>query len=241
MLLISCDQESKKRRALMQYCDSLVVLFDCAYSNWDLYKLKIIHSKLRESCDTCVDLSSINDRFKIVLDSTRALDDRIAKIKPRLRSKYNEFDQIAWIKHETSPKFVNKNGIYLYFGLKDKKPTILRFRIQYYADEWVFIDSYDFSIDGQVYTYYPIEVERDNDNTIWEWLDEPVNQESFKIIKAIINSKSAKVRFKGSQRFDSRVISQAEKNAMADIIDFYRYVHGDMDFDEHLFRFFGEH
>ena len=39
-------------------------------------------------------------------------------------------------------------------------PSNLRFRIQYYADDWLF-NKVQFSIDGKAYEYIPSDTERD--------------------------------------------------------------------------------
>lgn len=228
-LNINCNQQTPPPRNLVNKCDSLNTLFYQTFDYGDFVKLLQIYTQLNSnSCDTFPQFSSYDLKYKEALDSMRAIDDRAQIIKRRIRSKYNEFDQITWIDHQSNPKFVNRDGFYLYFGIANGEPQALRLKIQYYADDWLFVRSYDFLIDGKLYHYYPEIIERNNDSWVWEWMDEPLNWGSYNIVREIINSKSAKIRFNGERGNVTRTITKAEKMAMAEIIDYFRHLHGTM-------------
>jgi len=53
-----------------------------------------------------------------------------------------------------------------------------------------------------------------------------LTQETYSIIKAIINSKVAKIRFNGKQYYDDRIISQSEKKALQNVLLAYETLGG---------------
>lgn len=150
----------------------------------------------------------------------------INKALANLVSHYNEFSDATFYRDKSSPAYVNRNGFFLTFSNSGKKgtsiPSNIYLKIQYYADDWLFINSYQFSIDGNSYSLYPEKVERDNGDggMIWEWcsINLNYNKDAYDIVKAIINSKSAKIRFNGSQYYDDKIISSSEKIALKNVL-----------------------
>lgn len=137
-----------------------------------------------------------------------------------MTKKYDDIEEITWYQDKTSPKFANRNGVYLYFGDKKEAVPWLRFKIQYTADNWLFVENYIFKVDGSTYKYTPNEVKHDNGSgDIWEWSDENVNKEIYTIIQAIINSKSCKIRYEGDKYHKDRDISYTEKMAIKNVLN----------------------
>lgn len=62
-----------------------------------------------------------------------------------------------------------------------------------------------------------------------------MNSESFKVVRSIINSRSAKIRFNGEKGNVSRTITKTEKIAMAETIDYFRHLRGIMKIKESEF------
>ena len=145
---------------------------------------------------------------------------------------YNEFDDRTTYQDSTSPSTVDDNGIYLSIFAHDhkKKPAFISLKIRYYADEWLFIQSYSFSIDGQRYSFRPIQVFRDHDEKIWERSADVLDANIYRIVKAIIKSKTARIRFNGTQSSDDREITDEEKQAMKNVLDAYKELGGDFSF-----------
>ena len=139
----------------------------------------------------------------------------------KMSKKFDAFQDITWYQSPSSTKYRNANAFYLYFGVSNGLPANLRLVIQYYADDWLFIDSAKVNVDGVIYSVGNYigdnKWERDNDSEIWEWIDEPLTDRS--LIEAIINSKSAVIRFEGSQYYDTRTISSSQKRALRDVLD----------------------
>ena len=129
----------------------------------------------------------------------------VEQLLPFFTVKKDEFDPKAttWYTPRSAPKYINRNGIYCYFGTADGLPKVLRFVVQYRADNWLFIKKVQFSIDGSPYEFVPNNVERDNEGGyIWEWFDEPLLYSSKDIIRALSEAKSAKMKLIGDQYYD---------------------------------------
>lgn len=137
----------------------------------------------------------------------------------KMSKRFDAFQDITWYKSPTSTKYRNANAFYLYFGVSNGSPAGLRLVIQYYADDWLFINSAKVNVDGVIYSVESSEWERDNDSDIWEWIDVPLSDRS--LIQAIIKSKSAVIRFEGNQYYDTRTISPTQKRALRDVLDAY--------------------
>lgn len=105
--------------------------------------------------------------------------------------------------------------MFAYIGKEENTKPFLRLNIQYVADDWLFIEKFIFNVDGKTYTISSTkygEFKRDNGSgQIWEWLDRSVGASELKIIKAVANSKSTKVRFQGDKYYKDRTISSREK------------------------------
>lgn len=169
-----------------------------------------------EKKDALLDIAKKEKQFKEMLAS--------------LKSSYNKFNETSYYRDKTSPIYVNRNGFYLTFAV-DKGETVprnLQLNIQYYADDWLFIDNYQFYIDGETFRYSPDKVERDNGNggMIWEWSVENLNSNTKNIIEAIIKSKQAEIKFNGSQYYNTKIISNAEKKALNNVMTSYKEMGG---------------
>ncbi|MFP9114341.1 hypothetical protein ACLI1A_10390 [Flavobacterium sp. RHBU_3] len=135
---------------------------------------------------------------------------QISKLKQYFTFKKDEFDPDgkSWATPKSAPYYTNRNALYCYFNLTDSTASNLRFRLQYVADDWLFIDKVQFLIDGKPYEYTPCEVKRDNaDGDIWEWYDCGVGIMDWELINALSNAKSAKMKLIGHQYHDIRNIT----------------------------------
>ena len=137
----------------------------------------------------------------------------------KLSKRYDAFQEITWYNSASTTKYRNANAFYLYFGVSDGSPAGLRLVIQYYADDWLFIDSAKVNVDGTIFDIGGSNWERDNDSDIWEWIDEPLSDRS--MIESIIKSKSSVIRFEGSQYYGTRTISSVQKRALKEVLEAY--------------------
>jgi|GEM_PF-3275094 len=150
---------------------------------------------------------------------------RIKQLAGLFRTEKDEFDSGGriWHKHKYSPKFTNRNGVFLYFQTNDGKPSNLRFVIQYLANDWLFIRQVRFVIDGKPFPPYIADFKRDHSGgTIWEWSDgHLLNSVDMALVEALASSKSAKMKLVGSQYHKIKNISKREIQRMKDVLDYY--------------------
>lgn len=199
-------------------------------------KNALVASKVQAGQGNYIEAASILGQAKAVAGSTPALDkakasyEKTAKNQAKqlrtaavskMQSKKDSFSEITWYRDRSSPVYTNRNGFFLYFGAESGSKMILRLRIQYFDDDWLFIDSARINVDGEIYNLTGYEWERDNDSSIWEWIDEPLDDRE--MIEAIIKSKKAVIRFDGDQYYDTRTISQAQKTALKNVLRAFDY------------------
>ena len=157
------------------------------------------------------ELSSIKSALELKIRTERKA--ALAK----LRSRYDSFQDVTWYQSFSSPNYRNTNGFYLYFGMSDGEKLPLRLVVQYYDDDWLFIQRARVNVDGRVYELSASEWKRDNNSNIWEWSDERLGDRE--MIEKIIRSRSAVIRFDGRQYYDTRTISSTQKAAMKTVLD----------------------
>lgn len=151
---------------------------------------------------------------------------RVKELKPFFNFKKDEFENYTWVIPKNSPKYIDVNGIYCYFALNGTTASNLRLKIQYAADDWLFIQSYKFSIDGMTYDYTPDNIERDNDSSIWEWSDKRLDMYDQSLINALLMAKKAKIRFVGKQYHKDKTITQQQLLSIKRTVQLYRVMGG---------------
>jgi hypothetical protein len=137
-----------------------------------------------------------------------------------MRKKEDRLENVTWYRDKTSPEYSNRNGFFLYFGERLSQ-VWLRWRVQYRSDDWLFIQSFTVYVDGVPYEYRSVHFERDNDSEIWEWYDTSPSANDLAMIRAVIASKEAVVRFEGRQYRADRKISAEQKRALQRVLDAY--------------------
>lgn len=154
--------------------------------------------------------------------------EEIEKMKSRFKFKKDEFDPNGhtWVNHKSEPAFLNQNAVYCYFQETNNNASNLRFKLQYAADDWLFIEKCQFLIDGKAYEYYPSNAEKDNDSTIWEWFDESVNESNKDIVKALADAKEAKVKLIDRQHYDIMPISKKYLKSIHETVELYEAMGG---------------
>ena len=110
-------------------------------------------------------------------------------------------------------------------------PDIFRFVFQYYSDEWLFIRSMTFNIDGENYTIIPnMETDCGYGGMIWEWCDEyvgSIGNVSKEFIEKLANSESVKVKMNGRQYYDTRTMTKAQISSIKDAYEYYLALGGE--------------
>jgi hypothetical protein len=177
---------------------------------------------------TGVDSAELS-RLKLEKDSLAEIaEQRKEEAKRKLgnfRSKTDEFEGTTFYTDKRAPFYTNVNFVYPYIGEKNGNYW-LRFRMQYTSSKWLFINKAIFLVDGAKFELTG-RWERDNDTRIWEWSDIQAGSRELLLLNAIANSKSAKVRYIGSQYRDDRTITSKEKSVIKRTIDVYTALSSD--------------
>jgi hypothetical protein len=162
--------------------------------------------------------------------TTKIDSGKVKELEIHFRKRKDEFSNTnkTWYEPKTAPKYTNRNGIYCYFQTENGVPSNLRFRMQYYSDDWLFFSKVQFSIDGKAFDYIPNKTERDSGDGghIWEWFDESVSESDTELINALSNAKSAKMKLIGQQYFDIKTISKEQLISIKRTIDLYKAMGG---------------
>ena len=155
---------------------------------------------------------------------------KIKELTKYFRQKKDEFsnDNKIWYQPKSSPIYANANGIYCYFSTENGVPDNLRFRLQYYADDWLFFSTVQFSIDGKAYEFTPLKTETDSGDGgyIWEWFDESLSESDKDLIYALSNAKDAKMKLIGRQYYKVKTITQEQINSIKRTLDLYHSLGG---------------
>jgi len=185
--------------------------------------IRAVEAAKKSGKDLKTNLNKPNENQKIIEETPQ-----IKELKKKFKIKKDEFDEnnLVWYEPKTAPNFRNANGFYCYFGTKNGTPNVLRIVHQYSSDDWLFIHSYKFSIDGKAYSYTPSDMKTDNDNGIWEWSDEVVDSEIKEILNALINCKTAKIRLEGRQYYDTKTITTSQIKSIKETVELYQLMGG---------------
>lgn len=155
---------------------------------------------------------------------------KFANATRNMSKNYDDINEITWYRDKTSPRYTNYNGFFGYFGKPDTGSPYLRLRIQYAADDWLFIEKYIIKVDGVNYEIQEEkygEIESDNGGgKIWEWLDRGVSKNELEIMKAVSNGKKVKIRFVGRQYHSDKTITSAQKKALRNVINAFEAAGG---------------
>jgi hypothetical protein len=174
--------------------------------------------------------SMIEEESVVVEESISRIDSvKIKELKPYFREKKDEFRGVTWIEPKSRPKYTNMNGICTYFCVDENgKPGNLRFLIQYFAEDWLFINGYTFVIDGKRFTFSNPDVERDHNHNIWEWSDTSVSSDNevYQILSAIREAKEVKIRFHGRQYNKDKTLTQKDIKAITQPIEYFEALGG---------------
>jgi hypothetical protein len=159
-------------------------------------------------------------------EEERAKQARIAKNLSALKSLRVETDKFNGIKFYTdrsTPYYANYSTFHLYIGKSKDGDPYLRFKVRYSDDDWLFVESASINVDGDVRDLdVGSDWDRDNGSgDIWEWVDVNATPSHLSLIEDVIKSKSAVIRFFGSQYRDDRTITSSQKRALRNVLNAY--------------------
>lgn len=186
-------------------------------------KREIEITKLLAESKTTISNSEKTANSKVDSSKIKELSKHFLKIKDEFST-----DEKICYKPKSAPKYSNQNGVYCYFQTINNIPGNLRFSIQYYSDEWLFIEKLQFSIDGHSYEYIPNEIDRDSGKGghIWEWFDDSISNSDKTLIKALANAKNAKIKFVGRQYYETKTMTKNQIEEIRKTIELYNAMGG---------------
>lgn len=167
------------------------------------------------------------------LEKKRALDERIAaerdaRIKAAvaaLKRNHDAVENITWYRDKASPNYNNTKAFYLYFGEKAGSRW-LRLRVQYAADDWLFVNMVIVVADDQKFMIVQPGWERDHDSSIWEWLDYGAGAAEVEMARAVAKAKSVTIRFEGRQYRNDWTLPRAHREALTRVLQAYEALGG---------------
>lgn len=165
-----------------------------------------------------------------VVDSTeiKAKVAKVEKLKKAMRKEVDDMREVAFYYDASTTKYNDRNSLHAYIGEDKNGNHWLRLRIQYAADDWLFIQSYKIKSDSTFFEIVPTDrVNTDNSGgRIWETYDVSMTSDTYKMMKSVSESKEAKIRCNGKQYYDDRKITPAEKKAIRNVLELYDLLDG---------------
>ena len=141
----------------------------------------------------------------------------------KMRVTTDKFNGNKFYTDRSTPYYADNSKFYIYIGKAEGGDPYLRFEVRYSDDDWLFVESASVNIDGDVRELdVGSEWERDNGSgDIWEWVDVTATESHLSLIKDVIKSKSAVIRYFGSQYRNDRTITSAQKRALQNVLNAY--------------------
>lgn len=184
-----------------------------------------MRNTLKESVD-----NSKKEKIENFKQSAKIDSSKIKELTKYFVLKKDEFsnNNLVWYKPKSAPQYTNQNGLYCYFQTENGMPSNLRFKFQYYSDDWLFFSKIQFAIDGKAFEYIPSDTETDSGDGghIWEWFDQSLTQSDKDLISALANAKSAKMKIIGRQYHDTKEITQGQIISIKRTLDLFNALGG---------------
>lgn len=138
----------------------------------------------------------------------------------RLHKKEDKIEGITWYQHPNRPKYTNsRSTVFLYIGERDGRRPWLIMKIQYAARDWLFVERVEAWHDGVKETLFSGEFDRDNNTTIWEWVDVAPSPYQLQILRSLGSANEAILRFHGMQYRRDVTLSSGDKRALREMLD----------------------
>jgi hypothetical protein len=145
-----------------------------------------------------------------------------------LNKKTDKVSGVDFYEHPNEPRFLNsRSTVYLYIGQNHGSPRpYLRMKVQYTANTWLFVDSVTAYHDGISEPLVGGGFERDNNTSIWEWVDEAPDGYQVEVLRSLAGAREAILRYEGSQYRKDVTLSSGDKAALRDVLAAYDAMNG---------------
>lgn len=156
----------------------------------------------------------------VIEAQARAEEQRRATIVNRLIKTTAEFDGSSWYRHPSSPRYQdNSSYVTLYITESGTGQRFLEFFLNFTSRSgWLFVESAQINIDGEIVRLPHSQWQRANDTEIWEWTGYTNRPDMIDLARRIADSERSVVRFNGQQFYDDYVISSTEKSVISDML-----------------------
>ncbi len=158
----------------------------------------------------------------------RQISERRTELLALFVPERDEVRDLTWYTPSSAPKYVNDRcAIYPYLSKTDSGTVLLRLKVVYTGDNWLFLSGVIFDIDGQnnLLSYAQGDYYRDNAwGDVWEVIDKEANETDKNLLRSVANSEKTIIRFQGSLYHYDMTVSQAEKKAIQDTLELAEYL-----------------
>lgn len=139
----------------------------------------------------------------------------------RLIISSDRVEGITWFHHPNRPRYTNsRSTVYLYIGRRDEDSRAwLRMKVQYAASNWLFVENVVAWHDGIREPLVAGRFQRDNNQTIWEWMDVTPTERQIEILRSLADANEAILRFEGAQYRRDVTLSAGDKRALLEVLE----------------------
>jgi hypothetical protein len=138
-----------------------------------------------------------------------------------LNKRVDAIEGTTWFEDKADPVSHSPGGwsrFHAYIGLKDGPPW-LRVRVQYGGEDWLFCRSFIVVADGKRYDSGPVVFKRENfSETVREWYDTLVSEREMAMLRAVVASNEAVIRFHGETYVFDAAVSAAQKQSLQNVL-----------------------
>lgn len=195
----------------------------------DLLKARELIGEARSLVGPDDELASLRDTVQDAYDREIRLaqerqDRETRQTLQAMYVKEDDFENIKFIYDKATYSQYAGDKFLLYMAQRgDAKPS-LRLRFMMKADSWHFFERIKVNVDGTNYSFEPgyFDVKRDNYLDIWEWWDTSPTSYQLGMVRQIIDSDSARIRYiNGDNFYVERTITSSQKRALERVLDAY--------------------
>lgn len=152
------------------------------------------------------------ERKKIVENLTKGMDEERDKM-----------EGISFYSTKNMPAL--DSSVDAYISLPDARLPLLRMKATYFGDNWVFYDKIKIMADDAVVYERDFEhgqVHHDNSGgSVWETADYVAKAVDIAALKLVANSKTATIRFAGSEHRADHDVTEKERKSIRSVVDTY--------------------
>lgn len=146
----------------------------------------------------------------------------------------DEMRNLTFYQSALSSDRIDINSFYPYISKHDDGDYTIFLRYQYSSSDWLFIEEFNVSVDGEVYTisapnYDDIDREVLGSGYIVEWYDDVVALNDIQMLINIANSSETILRYNGDSFYDEYTITPNDKEAIRQVLAMVEFLGGRLD------------